>query len=320
MAAERLQKLLAAAGFGARRACEDLILDGKVRVNGRLVNRLPVLVDPRQDRIVVRGKPVRVEKRVYFLLNKPQHVYCTHSDPAGRRRAVDLLGDVRERVFPVGRLDADSMGLLIMTNDGELAQKLTHPSFNVPKTYRAEVVGVPSAETLARLRDGIWLSDGRTSGARVTIIHHQRTKAVLEITLREGRNRQVRRMLANLGHKVRRLTRIRMGKLSISRLPLGAFRPLKPAEVKYLYQLAEQHSGQRSASSGADAVSPKRVRPRVRRAAPATQEQAARSRADGGKRSRRRPDSAATRRPPAKGRRKSKAPAGKSGRRIILPQ
>lgn len=201
---------------------------------------MPVLVDASRDKITVDGRPIRAEGPVYFLLNKPPGVLCTHKDPAGRRLAVDLLVGVRERVFPVGRLDADSMGLLIMTNDGALAQKLTHPKFGVPKTYRAEVLGCPTAQTLERLRGGIRLAEGKTAPAQITVIHKRRDKTMLEITLREGRNREVRRMLAKTGHKVHRLTRIRIGTLSIRKLPLGAFRRLLPAEVRYLQSLADR--------------------------------------------------------------------------------
>ena len=250
MALERIQKVLAAAGFGARRFCEQLVLDGRVAVNRDIVRTLPVMVDPEIDHITVDGKPVRSERPVYYLLNKPQHVYCTGSDPAGRTRAVDLLVGVRERVFPVGRLDAESMGLLLLTNDGALAQRLTHPRYGIPKTYRAEVVGVPAPETLQRVRSGIWLAEGKTAPAVIKITHKQRDMAVLEITLREGRNREVRRMLARLGHKVRRLTRICMGELSIRGLPLGAFRKLKPAEVEHLQALAKRAEAAASASGG----------------------------------------------------------------------
>ncbi|MFQ5423776.1 MAG: pseudouridine synthase [Phycisphaerae bacterium] len=303
MPTERLQKILAGAGFGSRRACEDLIVDGRVEVNGRVVNRLPVLVLPERDRIRVDGKPVRTEKLVYFLLNKPRHVYCTHHDTAGRKRAVDLLVGVRERVFPVGRLDADSMGLLILTNDGELAQKLAHPRFTVPKTYRAEVTGAPTAEALVQLRQGVWLSEGRTSSARITIIHRQRTKAVLEVTLREGRNRQVRRMLAKLGHKVRRLTRIRMGKLSIARLPVGAFRPLTRAEVQYLRDLAEKALAEDRAPKARRTLRS----PRKGGSGPA---KAPRSRAK-----------ASSGRPPERKVGRSPTPKGKKrGRRVLLPE
>jgi 23S rRNA pseudouridine2605 synthase len=236
---ERIQKTLAAAGFGSRRHCEQLVLDGRVTVNGKTLSALPALVDPAADRITVDGRPVRAEPLVYFMLNKPPGVLCTNEDPAGRTRACDLLRGVRERVFPVGRLDVDSMGLLILTNDGPLAQRLTHPRYGVPKTYRAEIAGAPSDGDLARLRAGVWLSEGKTAPAQVAVIHRQRNKSILEITLREGRNREVRRMLAKLGHNVRRLVRIQVGKLSIRKLGLGAFRKLTPDEIKYLRGLAD---------------------------------------------------------------------------------
>lgn len=238
MATQRIQKLLASAGFGSRRACEEMVERGRVSVNGAVSRTLPLIVDPENDRIAVDGKVIRVESPAYYLLNKPKGVFCTNDDPSGRTRAVDCLVGVKERVFPVGRLDADSMGLLLMTNDGELAQKLTHPKHGVPKTYRVEVAGLPSEGAMTKLRTGIWLSEGKTAPAQITIIHKQRDKAILEVTLREGRNREIRRMLARLGHNVRRLTRIKMGKLSIAKLPLGAYRRLSPAEVTYLKMLA----------------------------------------------------------------------------------
>ena len=237
---ERLQKLMAAAGFGSRRACEEMILDGTVTVNGEVVAELPVMVDPSKDRVVIAGKPLRMEKPVYFLMNKPRGVLCTHDDPDGRKRVIDLLVGVRERVFPVGRLDIESTGLILLTNDGSLTQKLTHPRFGVPKTYRAEVMGLPSEESLDKARRGIWLSEGKSAPAKIEFIHKQRDRAVLEITLREGRDREVRRVLAKLGHKVLRLARLQIGKLSIQKLPIGAFRTLSQAEVKYLHELVER--------------------------------------------------------------------------------
>ncbi len=239
MARERIQKILAAAGFGSRRSCEAFVEQGRIRVNGRVVTELPCLVDPDQDRVAIDGRPVRAARPVYYLLNKPPGVFCTHNDPAGRKRAVDLLVGVRERVYPVGRLEAESSGLLLLTNDGELTQKLTHPRFGAPKTYRAEVRGSPSPEALERIRSGVWLSEGRSGRATVVIVHRDRERAILEITLRESRNREIRRVLARLGHGVRRLTRIRMGKLSIRGLAVGGFRPLSRSEVAYLYRLAE---------------------------------------------------------------------------------
>lgn len=252
MAIQRIQKFLAAAGIASRRACEEFVEAGRVKVNGVTVRELPCLVDPEKDKIAVDGKLVLPTRHVYFLLNKPKGVFCTHNDPAGRHRAIDCLVGVRERVFPVGRLDAESMGLLLLTNDGELTQKLTHPRFGTPKTYRAEVQGCPTQETLQQIRQGVWLSEGHTAPATIEIVHKQRDSAILEITLREVRNREVRRLLAKLGHRVRRLTRIRMGKLTIHKLPVGAFRPLTPYEVKYLYELAAE----------APAIAPTRRPPR----------------------------------------------------------
>lgn len=250
MPTERIQKVLAAAGFGSRRACEALVNEGRVTVNGQTLRELPALVDPKVDQISVDRKPIRAERLAYYLLHKPRGVLCTHSDPAGRTRAIDLMTGVRQRLFPVGRLDADSAGLLIMTNDGELTQKLTHPRFGAPKTYRVEVVGSPSAASLEKLRRGVWLSEGRTSQAEIRIVHKDRSKAVLEITLREGRNREIRRMLLRQGHKVRRLVRTRIGKLTTRNLPSGAYRALTTAEVKYLYRLAERSLEERGGTTG----------------------------------------------------------------------
>ncbi len=238
--AERLQKILARAGVASRRACEELILEGRVRVNGKRMQDLPVLADPDEDRIEVDGRPIRFERKVYFLLNKPKGVLCTQSDPSGRKLASDLLPDVKERVYPVGRLDADSKGLLLMTNDGDLAAKLTHPRYGVPKTYRARVAGRMTPEKLAKLREGIWLSEGKTQPARVRLVYEGGDNSVVEITLGEGRNRQVRRMLSRLGHRVRELTRIRIGPLSLRGLGVGQSRPLKPAELRELKEAAER--------------------------------------------------------------------------------
>lgn len=236
--AERLQKVLASAGFGSRRACEEMILEGRVSVNGQRVEEMPVLVDPQADDVRVDGRRIRFERKVYYLLNKPKGVLCTQHDPSGRKRATDLLANVKERVYPVGRLDADSEGLLLMTNDGELAAALTHPRYGVPKTYRARVSGKVGPADVARLRQGIWLSEGKTRPSRVSIAYSSRTYSVLEITLREGRNRQVRRMLAKLGHPVRELKRIRIGPLSLRGLGTGRVRQLTPSEVQRLREHA----------------------------------------------------------------------------------
>ena len=239
MARERLQKFLAAAGVGSRRACEGLIRDGRVTVNGALRTELPVLIDPESDHIRVDGKRIKPEPLIYALLHKPKGVYCTNKDPSGRKRAVDLMGGIRQRVFPVGRLDADSTGLLLMTNDGELAQRLTHPRFGVQKTYFATVPRYVDGDTIDKLKRGIWLSEGKTQRAYVKVVHRNRASTSLEISLREGRNRQVRRMLAKLGCSVKQLARVRIGRLTLKGLSPGRFRMLTKKEVAYLKSLAD---------------------------------------------------------------------------------
>lgn len=239
MAEQRLQKVLAAAGWGSRRACEDIIRDGRVTINGRVRNRLPVLVDPSRDEVRVDNQAVRSQRLVYFLVNKPKGVVCTNSDPSGRVRAVDLLGRIKERVYPVGRLDASSTGLLLMTNDGELAEHLMHPRYGIERTYIADVRGWIGPPTIEKLKKGIWMSGGRTQPARVKILHRGRQESQLEITLREGRNREVRRMLAALGHRVVKLKRIRLGPLQIRGLGVGKVRALSPQEVRALKRTAD---------------------------------------------------------------------------------
>ena len=235
--AERLQKVMAEAGIASRRHCEEMIRDGLVKVNGTVVRKLPVLVEPPHDTIVVAGRKLRCEQKVYFLLNKPRHVVCTNSDPEGRKRAIDLLVGVKQRVYPVGRLDADSQGLLILTNDGELANQLTHPRYGVLKTYVAELTGRLTGEEIDRLVRGVHLAQGKAGMESVQIMRRGPKHTVMEISLREGRNRQIRRMLARIGHRVRRLTRVRIGRLTLRGLGPGKFRALTPAEVKALRKL-----------------------------------------------------------------------------------
>jgi len=234
MAKERLQKVMAEAGIASRRHCEQMIREGLVKVNGKVVTKLPVLVDVQQDRIIVSGRRLKFEPKVYYLQNKPRKVVCTNYDPQGRRRAVDLLSGVKERVYPVGRLDADSKGLLILTNDGELANLLTHPRYGVVKTYVAEIDGKITGEALGKLKKGMYFAEGRASAEDVRILRRGPKRSLLEITLREGRNRQIRRMLLRLGHPVRQLTRVRIGRLTLRGLGPGKSRPLTDAEVKSL--------------------------------------------------------------------------------------
>ncbi|HZM30713.1 MAG TPA: pseudouridine synthase [Acidimicrobiales bacterium] len=230
---ERLQKILARAGLGSRRACEELIADGRVRVNGEVAT-LGTRADPEADTIEVDGAVVGTRQGlVHYLLNKPAGVFTTAKDPQGRPTVVDLVPP-EPRVYPVGRLDADTEGLLLLTNDGDLAHRLTHPSFGVDKEYLAEVEGTPSRGALRRLREGVELEDGPTAPARASLVDDH----TLRITIHEGRNRQVRRMCDAVGHPVRRLVRVRFGPVSDRRLAPGAWRALSQAEVRDLERAA----------------------------------------------------------------------------------
>ncbi len=241
----RLQKVLAEAGYGSRRSCEELIENGLVRVNGDLVDRLPAWVDPHEDRITVDGKPLkRPERMVTVMLFKPRGTVCTNSDPEGRVRAIDLVKHpAKPRLFPVGRLDLDSSGLLLLTNDGELANRLTHPRYEVHKGYEVTVGGEVADEEIAALERGIFLNEkdepGRkTSRSRLEVLKRTREKTMLFIELREGRNRQVRRMLLKVGHPVKKLRRIRMGPLQLKGLAVGEWRDLTPGELRALRKAA----------------------------------------------------------------------------------
>jgi 23S rRNA pseudouridine2605 synthase len=230
----RLQKFLSDAGVASRRRCEELILEGRVLVNDQVVDQLPAFVDPQRDVVVTDGDRVRPRLLEYLLLHKPKGVVCTNRDPAGRTRVRDLLPPDKRHLFTVGRLDADSTGLLLLTNDGELAARLTHPRFGVAKVYLAEVRGLVRPDLPQRMRAGVYLAEGRARAADVRILHRARDRCALQITLREGRNRQVRRMLARLGHPVRKLKRIAIGPLRLTGLPIGALRPLTQPEIRAL--------------------------------------------------------------------------------------
>jgi 23S rRNA pseudouridine2605 synthase len=226
---ERVQKILARAGLGSRRTCDELVAEGHVTVNG-VVAEPGTRVDPDHDVIAVDGAVVGVKQGlVHYLLNKPAGVVTTASDPQGRPKVVDLVPD-DPRVFPVGRLDADSEGLLLLTNDGDLAQLVAHPSHGVEKEYLAEVSGVPSRGALRRLREGVELDDGMTAPAKVTAV----APSALRIALHEGRNRQVRRMCAAVGHPVVRLVRVRIGPLTDRALAPGEWRELTQDELRSL--------------------------------------------------------------------------------------
>jgi pseudouridine synthase len=273
----RLQKLLSQAGVASRRAAEKLIADGRVSVNGEAVREMGVKADPAVDDVRVDGRRLKGAQRLrYILLHKPAGYVTTRADPQRRRTVMDLLEGVREYVYPVGRLDYDSEGLLLLTNDGDLAAKLTHPRHGVERTYEAQVAGMPSEDAIERLRRGIPLDGRRTLPADVVVIsprgpakagrydrsrtaqagHHDRPhvakagrdedegrdarEGVLRITIREGRNRQVRRMCEAIGHPVRKLKRVRIGPISDKHLKAGAWRELTEAEVRTLRDRASR--------------------------------------------------------------------------------
>ena len=236
MAKLRLQKILAAAGIDSRRKCEELIIEGSVRVNRKTVDTLPVFADPESDIITVHGKRIPSPERVYFLLNKPKGVICTNSDPRGRKKAIDLI-DCQQRIFCVGRLDADTIGAIILTNDSELTNRLTHPKYELPKTYQVTVKGRVEAPTIEKLKKGIWLSDGKTRPAAVKVIRRSNTQTVLQIIIRQGLNRQIRRVLAKLEHPVKSLCRLKIGNISIKNLSLGAYRKLSKTHIDYLKKI-----------------------------------------------------------------------------------
>ncbi|MDQ3619582.1 MAG: rRNA pseudouridine synthase [Actinomycetota bacterium] len=231
---ERLQKVLAHAGLGSRRAIEELIARGRVEVNGRTAE-LGRRVDPHKDEVKVDGSLVPLDVRVvHLLMNKPVGVVTSAADPEGRRTVLDYL-DVTERVWPVGRLDMDTEGALLLTNDGELTHRLTHPSFEVPKTYLAEVRGTVGARALKVLARGVELEDGPTKPARIGLVERMPGSSLVELTIVEGRNRQVRRMMAEVGHPVKRLVRTAIGPLMLGRLKAGTARRLSLDDVRALY-------------------------------------------------------------------------------------
>jgi pseudouridine synthase len=243
---ERIQKVLANAGVASRRNIEEMVRQGRIAVNGKTMIDLPILVDPQRDKITVDDEPVRSAtrksaERIYLLMNKPRGVYTTNVAQGVQTRAIDLLPPNFPRVYPVGQLDAESKGLLLLTNDGELTNQLTHPRYGVPKTYRAVVDGFITPQAVRELEKGVWMADKagkgfKTGRSHIKITNRTREKSVLEITIREGRNRQVRRMLARFGHKVRDLTRTRLGPLTLHGLAVGEFRPLTPRELRELRQ------------------------------------------------------------------------------------
>lgn len=236
---ERLQKIIAKAGIASRRAAEGLILAGRVTVDGQTITELGGRYDSSRQRICVDGKPLTfAEPKVYFLLNKPKGYLSTAKDERGRRTVLDLLPEVKERVYPLGRLDNNTEGLLLISNDGNLMNGLLHPRYRVNKTYIARVAPIPTEKSLDKLRQGIKLEDGLTAPAVVKLLDTAADEAKVEITIHEGRNRQVRRMFAAIGSDVRALKRVKFAELTLTGVKRGHYRALTDAEVAELYHIA----------------------------------------------------------------------------------
>ncbi|MEZ6088603.1 MAG: pseudouridine synthase [Pirellulaceae bacterium] len=231
----RLQRVLANAGFGSRRKCEELIAEGRIEVDGEIVTQLGTRVNPRTSKIRVDGVPIKQPKLVYFALNKPVGIVTTNRDPQGRPRVIDMINEP-ERVFPVGRLDRSSEGLILLTNDGELADGLAHPRHGITKKYLVTVAGIVEKETMKQMREGIHFAEGRFQVEGVRFLRTRGQATELEIVLREGKNREIRRILARLGHKVLQLKRIAIGSLKLGDLPTGAYRSLDHRELKKLQE------------------------------------------------------------------------------------
>ena len=231
----RLQKYLAGCGVASRRKSEDIIRSGRVSVNGEVVREMGVQIDEENDVITLDGSVVKPEKKmVYVMLNKPAGFVTTASDEKGRQTVMDLVADIPVRIYPVGRLDYDTEGLLLMTNDGDLTYKITHPRNNVEKTYVAEVAGNMNMATITSLRNGVYIDGVKTSPAKVEVLGATQLGTKMEITIHEGRNRQVRRMFEAVGCKVKRLKRTKEAGLNLGHVPLGRWRKLTESEVNML--------------------------------------------------------------------------------------
>ncbi|MDQ0225053.1 23S rRNA pseudouridine(2605) synthase RluB [Metabacillus niabensis] len=243
---ERLQKVIAHAGITSRRKAEQMILEGKVKVNGKVVKELGVKVSD-QDRIEVEGIPLEREEPVYLLLYKPTGVISAAKDDKGRKVVTDFFPYIKQRIYPIGRLDYDTSGLLLLTNDGDFANSLMHPRYEVEKTYVAKLKGIPPREKIKQLEKGIHLEDGKTAPAVIKVLSIDKKKqtSIVEITIHEGRNRQVRRMFEAIGYQVQKLKRERYAFLDLKGLATGDSRELTPHEVKQLRALANHGTGRK---------------------------------------------------------------------------
>lgn len=284
----RLQKFLAACGLGSRRHCEEYIEQGRVTIDGQPVTELGTTVDPVAQTIALDGEPLRMERKKYYMVNKPVGILCTNRDPAGRPRVVDLFPAGGPRLFTVGRLDESSEGLLVVTNDGDLAQKLAHPRYRFFRTYHVQVAGHPTRETLNQLKQGMYFSDGKFRVVDARPLKKQGKSTHLELTLAEGHNREIRRLLARVGHKVMTLRRVAFGPLKIGRLKPGEYRELRREELAALFDLLAKNqarsasgrppAGGRPPGPGRGAGKGRRTGGRVKAARPKARRGAARNR------------------------------------------
>jgi pseudouridine synthase len=235
---ERIQKILAKAGIASRRGAEKMVVEGRVSVNGKIVEALGFKADPFRDHIKVDGKRLApFEPKVVLALNKPRGYLATVKDPKGRPTVIDLLKNVKWRIYPVGRLDFDAEGLLLLTNDGNLAHLLSHPRFSIPKTYLVKVAGIPEEKKLIRLRRGVMLEDGEARAVSCSLIRQREKNSWVRVVVTEGRNHLVKRMFSAIGHTVLKLKRIEYGPIQLRDLPFGQFRSLTPGEVEKLKRL-----------------------------------------------------------------------------------
>ena len=237
MSEERLQKILSHAGISSRRAAEKIILSGRVTVDDKIISELGPKADTEKNKICLDGKILKFdEEKIYVLLNKPKNFLCTVKDDRGRKTVLDLVKNISARIYPVGRLDFDSEGLIILTNDGELTNALLHPKFKIKKTYRAKIFGELTDEKIKKLRTGVELDDGLTAPAEIFVMSREKNFSVVEITIHEGRNRQIRRMFAAVGCEVKKLKRRRFANLTLQGVKSGKFRRLTEKEIKKLYE------------------------------------------------------------------------------------
>jgi pseudouridine synthase len=238
---ERIQKILAKAGIASRREAERMVVEGRVSVNGNIVEALGFKADPSRDHIKVDGKRLTpFEPKVILLLNKPRGYLSTVKDPKGRPTIMDLLKNVKWRIYPIGRLDFDAEGLLLLTNDGDLAHLLSHPRFSIPKTYLVKVAGVPEEKKLIRLRRGVMLEDGETRAVSCSLIRQREKNSWVRVVVTEGRNHLVKRMFSAIGHTVLKLKRIEYGPVSLGDLPFGQFRYLTAGEAEKLKKISSE--------------------------------------------------------------------------------